>query len=77
MANFEEAIKRLIDLTRDFCKEEEKENIAIGISTSYHIIYKAELKGTLAFSDVLREKKVIAQNILNILPLIDPNLSAE
>jgi hypothetical protein len=74
VANFEEALKRLIDLTRDFCQDQEE--TAITISANYHLIYQSELTGVVDFKDLLREKNSIALRILRTLPLITQNLSA-
>ena len=74
VANFKEAIKRLIDLTRDFCQDQE--DTAIAISANYYVIYQYELKGNIDFEKLLTRKNDIAVRILQTLPLITQNLSA-
>lgn len=66
-ANFDSAVKRLIDFTRDFCQDHE--TTALLISNSYHMIYQSELQGGLEFKEILKEKNSIALRILNTLSL--------
>ena len=74
VANFDGALKRLIDLTRDFCQDQE--NTALLISSTYYVVYQSELNGVIDFKEAVKEKNGVALRILNTLPLITQNLSA-
>jgi len=73
-ANFDSAVKRLIDFTRDFCQDQE--TAALVISSTYYVVYQSEQKGVLEFKEVLIQKNSIALRILNTLSLATQNLAA-
>ncbi len=73
-ANFDSAVKRLIDFTRDFCQDQEI--TALLISNTYYVVYQSELNGAIDFKEGLKEKNNIALRILNTLSLVTQNVSA-
>lgn len=72
-ANFDSAVKRLIDFVRDYCADHE--TTALLISSTYYVVYQSELQGVLEFKEVLKEKNGIALRILNTLATATQNLS--